>query len=111
GTGVARLRSRWCGHHRPLTPEAGIAPRQEELDVARRLTQSLSVFDERDADIAFAVLAESDARRHRDIGLLEQQLGESQAAHLAEALGQRRPGEHAGGRARYLPAGLAQAFD
>jgi len=57
----------------PLRREAVAADRaaaQKLLDVARRLAQALAVLDERDADIVLAVLAESHARRDRDIGML-----------------------------------------
>src|SRR6185437_2789580 len=95
GTAFVRLCSRWWRRFRTLAQPSDIATAQEQLDVARRLAQALAVLDQGNADVALAVVAESHARRHRDIGLLEQQLGESQAAHRAEALGQRRPGEHA----------------
>jgi hypothetical protein len=48
---------------------------QEALDVARRLTQPLLILDHGDADKALAILAITDARRDRDIGLREQLLG------------------------------------
>src|SRR5260370_3150017 len=88
----------WCRHPPLAQPAADRAPVEELLDVARRLPQPLAVLDQRNAHIALAVLAETHARRHRHIRLLEQELGESEAAHLLEARGQRRPGEHAGGR-------------
>src|SRR5260221_2095199 len=105
---VAMSRCWWCRHHPLAQPAADRAPVEELLDVARRLPQPLAVLDQRNAHIALAVLAETHARRHRHIRLLEQELGESEAAHLLEARGQRRPGEHAGGRGPDLPAPLAQ---
>ena len=48
---------------------------EEAADVTRGLADTLFVFDERDADKALAVFSEADARRHRDIGFLDQQIG------------------------------------
>ena len=84
---------------------------KETADVARGLADALLVLDQRDAHIAVAVLAEADARRHRDLGLLDQQLGEFDAAERLERLRDRRPGEHRGARRRHVPAGAAEAFD
>src|SRR5215212_4051766 len=56
---------------------------KEPADVARRLPNALLVLHQRDAHVAFAVLAERDARRDREFGLLDQQLGKLEAAHLA----------------------------
>jgi hypothetical protein len=60
---------------------------EEPLDVARRLADAVLVLDQRDAHEIVAVLAEADARRDRDIGLLDQQLGEFERAELAEGSG------------------------
>ena len=60
---------------------------KKALDVARRLADALLVFDQRDTDVALAVFAEADARRHGDIGLLDQQLGEFELTQLPELLG------------------------
>src|SRR5689334_15175683 len=56
----------------PATPRIAkgfLAGRQHLLHAARRLTQALLILDERDADIAFALLAEADAGSHRDLRL------------------------------------------
>src|SRR5437899_1781908 len=45
-------------------------------DAARRLAQAVLVLDQRDAHVIVAVVAKADARRHRDLRLLEQALGE-----------------------------------
>src|SRR5271166_376501 len=71
-----------------------VATAEEGLDVARRLAQALTVLDQRDANESLAVFAKSDPRRHRDIGLFEQQLRESEAADPPEGWRNRRPGEH-----------------
>ena len=55
---------------------------EEALDAARGLADALLVLDQREAHIIVAVLAEADARRDRDIGLLDQQLGEFEAAEM-----------------------------
>ena len=53
---------------------------EEAPDVAGGLTDALLVFHERDAHEPLAVFAEADARRNRDVGLLDQQLGKFDAA-------------------------------
>ena len=53
---------------------------EEGLDVAHRLADAVPVLDQGDAHIALAVLAEADAGRDRDLGLLEQQLGRTRAS-------------------------------
>src|SRR6185295_17498309 len=87
------------------------ALRHEALDVAYRLPQPLAVLDQRDAHIALAVFAEAQARRHRHLGVAQEQLRELDAAEIAEALGDRRPGEHRGPRQRHVPTGLRQPLD
>ena len=84
---------------------------RKAADVAHRLPQPMPVLDQRQADIALAILAEADAGSHGDLGLLEQQLGEAQRAQGAERLRHRRPAEHGGRRAGHLPAGLGQPVD
>ena len=44
---------------------------KETPDVAGGLADALLVLDQRDAHIALAVLAEGNARRHRDLRLLD----------------------------------------
>ena len=56
---------------------------KKAADVARGLPDALLVLDQRDADKALAALAEAGARRHRDLGLLHQQLGEFDAAEAS----------------------------
>src|ERR1700722_966948 len=63
-------------------------------DVAGGLADTLLVLDQRDADMALAVLAKAFARRHRDARLLDQEGGELDAAHGAERFRNWRPGEH-----------------
>ena len=57
--------------------------------------------------MALALGAEAAARRHRDLGVVHQAARELHRAHGAEALGQRRPHEHAG--ARRVEVGPADA--
>ena len=66
------------------------------------------VLDQRQTDMPVAVFAEADAGSHRDLGFLKQQLTELQAAEMGELRRDRRPGEHAGGRAGNLPTGGGQ---
>ena len=56
-------------------------------DVAGGLADALLVLDQRDAHEALAVLAEADAGRDRDLGLLDQQRRELDAAERSERLG------------------------
>jgi hypothetical protein len=49
------------------------------------------VLDQRDAHVIVAVVAEADARGHRDLGLLEQALGEADRAELRIDSGILRP--------------------
>src|SRR5205814_7286408 len=79
------------------------------LEAAQRLLDPLLVLDEREADVAFAVLAEPDARRYRDLRFLDAELGELQGAHGAERLRDRRPHEHRALGLGDLPAELVEA--
>src|SRR5947208_11702225 len=88
-----------------------VAAGEEGLDVAGCLAQALAVLDEGDAHEPLAVLAEADAGRDRDIGAFEEELREGERAAAAKFIGDRRPGEHRGGRRRDLPACLAQPVD
>src|SRR5262245_40023376 len=81
------------------------------LEAAERLLDSLLVLDEGEADVAVAVFAEPDARLHRDLRLLDAELGELQRAHGAERLRDRGPHEHRALRLRHLPAELVEDID
>src|SRR2546425_8456962 len=95
-----------------LTPVTGRSPSARStaqvLEPAQRLTDSLLVLDEREADVAFAVLAEADTRRHGHLRLLDEQLGELERAQTAEGFGDRRPHEHCALRLRDAPAELVE---
>src|SRR5882672_12357741 len=84
---------------------------KEPAQIAGGLADTLLVLDQGDAHEAFPVLAEADAGRHSDFGLLDQERREVDAAERPERLGQRRPGEHRGARRRDLPAGAAKTLD
>src|SRR5439155_20341133 len=84
---------------------------QKALDAARRLPDALLVLDEGNAHIAFALIAEADARTDRHLRFGKQPLREFQRPHRAELFGNRSPGEHAGLRRRDLPAGAPEALD
>src|SRR3954469_10271253 len=84
---------------------------EEAADIARGLADALLVFDQRDAHVALAALAEARARRHCDLGLLDQQFRKLDAAERLERLGDRRPGEHRRFRRRHIPAGATEALD
>ena len=68
------------------------------------------VLDEREPHVAVAVLAEPDAGRDRDAGLLDQMLRKFEGAHLPERLGYLRPDEHRGLGLLDAPARLVQPF-
>src|SRR5437660_6128542 len=80
--------------------EAGI---KKAADVARGLTDALLVLHQRDAHVSFAMFAETDAGRDRDLGLFDQERGKFDAADALERLRNRRPSEHGGARRRNLP--------
>ena len=67
-------------------------------DVAGRLPNALLVFDQRDADVAFAMFAKTSAGRYGDPCLLNQKRGEFDAAESAKRFGYRRPSKHGGRR-------------
>src|SRR2546427_2188363 len=48
----------------------------EPLQAAQRLTDALLVFHQGEPHVPLAVFAESDARRHRDLGFLDEELRE-----------------------------------
>src|SRR2546427_11980239 len=79
------------------------------FEAAQRLLDPLLVLDEREADVAFAILAEPDAGRYRDLRFLDAELGELQGAHGAERLRDRRPHEHRALGLGDLPAELVEA--
>src|SRR6267154_38473 len=84
---------------------------KKPANVARGLPYALLVLHQRDAHEALAALAEACPRRHRHLGLLDQELGEFDAAERLERIGDRRPGEHGSSRRRHLPSGPAEALD
>src|SRR5215213_3216141 len=93
------------GDHVVQLFKAGI---KKTADVARGLTDALLILHQRDAHVAFAVLAERNAGRHREVCFLDEELGEIEAPHFAEWLWQRRPREHRGRGRRDRPAGAAE---
>src|SRR5712691_7630559 len=86
-------------------PSAGA----QSLETAESLADALLVLDEREPDIALAVLAEADARGDRDLALLDQHLGELQRSHGAEAVGNGRPHEHGALGLGHGPAHLVES--
>src|SRR6185312_15768728 len=82
-TGLLRRRG-GRGAHRAAQLRRVVAPLEERLNIARRLPQPLPVLDERDADKPLAIFAKAGAGRDRDIGALQEQLRETEAAELAK---------------------------
>src|SRR5262249_3942121 len=86
------------------TRSAGLCPARRQierraqrlLDAADRLAGPVLVLDEREAHVVIAVLAETDARRHGDLGLVQQELGELERAHRLVLVGDLGPDEHRG---------------
>src|SRR4029450_2115578 len=81
------------------------------LEPAQRLTDALLVLHERETNVAFAVLAETNTRRHRDLRFLDEELGEPQRAEASEGFRNRRPHEHRALRLGHAPAELVEAVD
>src|SRR6266446_3909081 len=83
----------------------------ERLEAPKGLFDPLLVLDEGKADEALAVLAEADARRDRDLALVDQELRELERAHGPERLRDRRPHEHGALGLRHRPADLVETLD
>ena len=96
-----------------LTPASSASPRcaacrrRSRRNAGRRrgLADALLVLDQSQPHEVVAVLAEADSRRDGDVGLLDQQIREFEAAEMAKFLRHRRPGEHRGARLVDRPAG------
>src|SRR5207302_9223609 len=78
------------------------------LDAANRLSRTVFVLDETEADVFVAVLAEPDARRHGDLRLVQEQLGEFQRSHGAVRVRDAGPDEHGRQGLFDLPADAVQ---
>src|SRR6185312_1716390 len=81
------------------------------LDRACGLADALLIFDERNADEAFAMLPKADARRNCHVSLLDQELGERDGTEMTKALWHRRPSKHRRGRRWDGKARPPKAFD
>src|ERR1019366_9753135 len=66
------------------------------FDAPRRLPRARLVFDQRDAHVVVAIVAEADARRHRHLGLGENLLCEFERTHAAVVLRYPGPDVHRG---------------
>src|SRR5437762_240557 len=102
------IRTSWTG------VTGGMVVRRSAVDVleaAEGLLDPLLVLHERESHVALAVLAEADARRHGDLRLLDEQLGELERAERAEGLGDGRPHEHRALRLGDRPPELVQSVD
>src|SRR5439155_23839635 len=78
-------------------------------DRARRLVDALLVFDEREAHVPVAAVAEADAGTDRDARVPREPQRDLQRPKLGERLGQGRPDEHRPARRLDLPAGAGEA--
>src|SRR5262245_44779265 len=80
------------------------------LDAADRLPRPVLVLDEREAHELIAALAEADPRRHRHLGLVQQELRELERAHRLVLAGDLGPHEHRRLRLAHVPAGALHAL-
>src|SRR5688572_10545406 len=97
---------------RPMrTSFTGSGSATQRLEAPERLPDPLLVLDEGEADVPLSVLAEADAGRDRDSGLLDEQLAELQRAELPERVGDGRPHEHRALRLGHRPADLVETID
>src|SRR2546422_2240232 len=92
-----------------LSPGAGAdlgrePARERAADAAHRLARAVLVLDEREAHVVVTVLAEADARRDRDLGLLQEELRELERAHRLESVRDLGPHEHRRLGLRHVPA-------
>src|SRR5437868_795059 len=87
------------------------ASAMQTLETAQRLPDAVLVLDECEAHVALAVLAEADARRHRDLRLLDAELRELERAERLVLIGDRRPDEHRALRLLHVPSDLVQSVD
>src|SRR5580765_4826790 len=78
------------------------------LESAQGLSNPMLVLHQREAHVAFAVLAEADAGRDRHLGFLDEELGELQRAEGAELVGNGRPHEHGALGQGNVPAQLVE---
>src|SRR6185312_13114437 len=101
-----RPRRVWSAPRRARLPAAG-----EGLEATQGLANALRVLHEGEPDVTVAVLAEADARGHRHLALLDQELGELERAHAAEGLRDGGPHEHGPPGLRHRPADLVEAVD
>src|SRR5206468_11525643 len=81
------------------------------LDAANRLSRAVLVFDKTETDVLVAVLAEPDARRHRDLSFEQERLGEFQRSHGAVCVGDAGPDEHGRQGLFDLPTDAVQSVD
>lgn len=84
---------------------------KELLDAGESLAGAMVVFDEGEADKAFAEGAEADTGGNGDEGFFEELLGEFEGAKGTEALGDGGPEEHAAFWFFDRPTGTIEALD
>src|SRR5262249_55226064 len=113
---VSRAGSRRSTAGRSSAPPTRAARESAELrerapDAAHRLTDAVLVLDEREAHEALTTGAEPDARRHRHLGVADEQLGELEAAEVLVGRGYRCPDEHRALRLLDLPSRARETVD
>src|SRR5262245_46772394 len=95
----------------PRRRDLGIAAAhgaEREANAAHGLAGAMLVLDQGEAHVFVAELSEADPRRHRNLRLAQQQLGELDRAQSAKLLGDARPHEHRRLRPLDWPAGARQ---
>src|SRR5690606_5857704 len=103
GPNLSKLLSRWPARPqgRAGCPERSGRPRLDEAvaaegfaDAPQGLPDPLLVLDQREAYMRVAIVAEADARRHGDLGLGQQLLGELERPHRLVGIGDLGPDVH-----------------
>src|ERR1700689_875932 len=95
---------RGCRSARPGPRTRSAELGQTAAEVADGLVGPLLVVDQGEANVAVAAGTEAEPRRGGDLGVVDEQLGELERAHVAVRLGDGRPDEHRAARWDDLPA-------
>src|SRR5215813_13172490 len=90
---------------------AAPSARGERLEAAEGLSDALLVLDEGESHETLAIFAETNAGRHGDLALVDQELRELEGAHGAERFRDGRPHEHGALGLRHGPADLVETVD
>src|SRR5690606_10540397 len=117
GPNFSKILSRWpAPQARAGSSERSGRPRPDEAVAAEGLANApqglpdpLLVLDQREAHMGVAVVAEADAGRNGDLGLVQQLLRELERSHGLVGIGDLGPDVHRGPGQVHLPADVGQA--